>query len=36
MFDKTMRSKGYIEIQLHIDYVSAYDHEPVTDEVQML
>jgi hypothetical protein len=34
MNTETMRSHGFIRIDLHIDYLSALDNEQVTDEVQ--
>ena len=34
MYSETMRLKGFIEIDLHIDYMSALDHVLIKDEVQ--
>ena len=36
MYGDAMRAQGFIEVEIHIDYVSALANEVITDEVQVL
>ena len=36
MYGDAMRAQGFVEVEIHIDYVSALANEVITDEVQSL
>ena len=36
MYGDEMRAQGFVEVEIHLDYMSALANEVITDEVQLL